>query len=107
MCVCVWPHAHVEHTQWGHVKVTTRGMCVSVCVCECVCVCVWPHAHVEHTQWGHVKVTTRGMCVSVCVCECVCVCVCGPTPMLNTLSGATSKLLQEVRVCLCLHENRF
>ena len=30
-----------------------------------------------------------------------------PTPMLNTLSGATSKLLQEVRVCVCLCENRF
>ena len=29
-------HVHVEHTQWGNIKVATRGA-----VCGCGCGCVW------------------------------------------------------------------
>jgi len=50
-------------TEWEQLWVTSRELCVYVCVCTCVCVCVCTCVCVC-------------VCVYVCVCVSICVCVC-------------------------------
>ena len=49
------PHPHVEHTQWGNIKVARRG---AVCGCGCGCV------------WGVVEMLQEVQCGSICWGEC-------------------------------------